>query len=156
MKTPCIRGKTAKSAMFYLAVFVMVCIGVLYTWYVPSVPVVITNLRTRETATTRGVFVIRDVFVVKVSLTTSLSTSTIVRGDRDYQITIHLTIYETLTENYKTTITSWSEHSVTLAEAIQTINRQALAEAYPTLSPILIAALAVALVMILVGGVPRT
>jgi hypothetical protein len=153
MKRTYIRGKTAKSAVFYLAVSIMICVGLLYALHVPSVPVVVISVKTRDATTTRGVLVIKDVFVVRVNLTTSVSTSRIILGDDDYEVTVHLTIYETLTENYKTTITSWSEHSVIIAEAIRTTSHQTLAEAYPTLSPMLTAALVVALVMILAGGI---
>jgi len=149
MQIPYIRGKTAKSVVFYLAVSMMVAVGVFYTWRVPPVPVVTTDFRTHTTTISHGVVVIKDVFVVRMSLTTVASTSTVVKRENEYEVIVYSTLRKTFIENYQTTSTSWSEYYVTITEPVRTTRHQTLTEAYPTLWPVLLATVVGASVMIL-------
>jgi len=142
-------SKNTKRVVVYLAVSAIACLSVFYAWCVPSVPVIMTNIITHTASTSLGVVVIKHVFLVRVSLTTVVSTSTIVQAEKEYEVIVRLTIHRTLTESYQTTITSWLEYFTSTTESIPTTKHQALVEACPTLRPILPVTLIGALVMIL-------
>lgn len=148
IRVPRIESKNTRSIMLYLIVVVATFLSVSYACGIPSAPVVITNTRTYATPISYGVVVVRDVFVVRAKLTTTVATSVIIRGDNDYEITTHLTFYGTFTENYQTTTTSWSRYSITTTDTVQTTKHQVLIQTYPILWLIIPTVAVAAIVMV--------
>jgi hypothetical protein len=122
-----------KSVVLYPLISVIICSSIFYARSAPPVAVVTTEVRTYTATIIHGVVVIRDVFVVKMSLTTTISTSTVVQREEELQIKVYPTIYVTLTDNYQATTTSWSKYLTTATQSVRTTKYQTFAETYPIL-----------------------
>jgi len=117
-------------------------------WYVPFLPVVVTDSRTATSTTTHSSVVTTDMYLVRTTSTISLSTSTRMAKEEEYIIVVSITAQTTLTQRYTTYTTVLLTDLITVTTSVEATRHKTLADTYPMLHLLLVAVIvAISVVM---------